>query len=210
MKVSVSYLSSNYSFKETIKRVNESNACMLHVDVMDGLYVENKTFSKKEIKYLEKSSMKNMDVHLMCLKPSKYLKFFKSSAFNIIYFHPSTEKNVEKFIKKIKSKNKKVGIAINPDDDFNDVTYLFKNIDYILIMSVSPGKGGQSFLKESVNVIDKINEYIKDFDLDIKIAIDGGVNDETVLYIERKNISYVVSGSFICKSEDFQKQIEKL
>lgn len=208
MKIAVSFLSSKHSFLETIKKINESSALYIHTDIMDGKYVENKSFDKDKIKYLSKFSNKNCDVHLMTNKPSKYLKYFKSNIFNIIYFHPKTEKNNEKFIKKIKKLNKEVGIVINPDERISDYKDIYKLIDYVLLMSVTPGAGGQKFILDTPKRLDELNKLIKKNKYNIKIAVDGGINNKTIKLINDKNIEYAVSGSYICNSNDFEKKLK--
>ena len=210
MKVAVSYISSNYDFYETIKRIDESNADYLHMDIMDGKYVSNKTFNKKNIKYIFNNCKKLVDVHLMVINPDRYLKYFKNDLVDIIYFHPSTSKNIMKTIYKIKKLNKSVGLVINPDEDINAFVDYFSYIDNLLTMSVNPGAGGQEFIDSTINKISVISNTIKEKNQNILLAVDGGVNSETVKKIDKNIIDYVVSGSFICKSIDYNENINLL
>ena len=210
MKVAVSYISSNYDFYETIKRIDESNADYLHMDIMDGKYVSNKTFNKKNIKYIFNNCKKLVDVHLMVINPDRYLKYFKNDLVDIIYFHPSTSKNIMKTIYKIKKLNKSVGLVINPDEDINAFVDYFSSIDNLLTMSVNPGAGGQEFIDSTINKISVISNTIKEKNQNILLAVDGGVNSETVKKIDKNIIDYVVSGSFICKSIDYNENINLL
>lgn len=207
MNVAVSFLSSNHSFEDTIKMINDTSALYIHTDIMDGKYVSDNTFDKKKVKCLSKNE-KKCDVHLMVENPEKYLKFFKSDVFELIYFHPKTVKNINKFL--IKINNKKKGIVINPDDNIFDFIELYDKIDYILVMSVVPGKGGQEFIEKTIDKIDEINCLKKEKNYKFKIAIDGGVNNKTINFLKNKDIDYVVSGSFICKSDNFEKKIKEL
>lgn len=211
MKIAVSFLSSKYSFEETINKINESNADLIHVDIMDGIFVEKNNFSKKKIKYLLKNSTKNLDIHLMVKNPKKYLNIFKNSLVDIIYFHPKSEKSPLKFINKVKHYHKKVGIAIDSDEDIKTYEKYFSLVDYILLMSVKAGAGGQKFLLSTNEKIKNLIEIKEINNYEFKISLDGGVNGETIKNIEYKsNIDYVVSGSFICHSDDFKKNINML
>lgn len=206
MKIVVSYISSLYEKKETIKKIDESTADGIHVDLMDGIYVENNNLDISNLYSLFKNINKPIDIHLMCDKPSKYFnELFKLNPI-CIYIHPDTEDNPYQILKEIKRHNIKTGIVINPNeeiDKYNDY-YLF--IDRVLLMSVYPGKGGQEFLKETAKRLDELLKYKNKNEFEI--YIDGGINDETIKLVSKAD--GVVSGSFVCNNVDFNKQIEKL
>lgn len=210
MKVAVSNLKSKYMYVDTIDRINETECSYLHIDVMDGKYVENIFLDKKKLRYSLLASKKNIDVHLMVARPKKYLKFFSEDRVKIIYFHPHTTKRPKALINKITRLDKSPGIVINPDEEITDFEKILKKIDYILVMSVHPGKGGQEFMKTTTKKIKEISEYIKKNDLEIKIAVDGGIDDKSIKNLKKLNIDYVVSGTYVCESEDFEKQVETL
>lgn len=202
MKVAVSFISSKSAFKETIKDINKTTASYIHVDVMDGKYVENRNFSKSNIKYLLNHSNKLLDVHLMAVKPEKYIKYFKYPfRVDTIYFHPSSTKKPDKLIKKIKKIGIKTGIAINPDENIDDFKIYLEKVDSCLIMSVSPGAGGQEFIPSTVEKISELNDY------DLTIAVDGGINKDTISNLKDTKVSYVISGSYICKSDNYEESI---
>ncbi len=204
MKISVSYLSSRFDKKTTLKKIVESKADYLHVDLMDGKYVDNKNFTINEVLNDLKSIYLPLDIHLMVNNPDKYLEKLGSLNAEFITFHPSTSKNPNKTIEKIKSLGINVGIAINPNEDIHLIDEYLDKIDLVLIMSVYPGKGGQEFIPE---VIEKL-DYLKD--KNIIVAIDGGINNETIKLIEDKKIDIIVSGSYVCSSDDFDNQIANL
>lgn len=204
MKISVSYLSSRFDKKTTLKKIVESKVDYLHVDLMDGKYVDNKNFTINEVLNDLKSIYLPLDIHLMVNNPDKYLEKLGSLNAEFITFHPSTSKNPNKTIEKIKSLGINVGIAINPNEDIHLIDEYLDKIDLVLIMSVYPGKGGQEFIPE---VIEKL-DYLKD--KNIIVAIDGGINNETIKLIEDKNIDIIVSGSYVCSSDDFDNQIANL
>ena len=204
MKISVSYLSSKFDKKTTLKKIVESKADYLHVDLMDGKYVDNKNFTINEVLNDLKSIYLPLDIHLMVNNPDKYLEKLGTLNTEFIIFHPSTTKNPNKTIEKIKSLGINVGIAINPNEDIHMIDEYLNKIDLVLIMSVYPGKGGQEFIPE---VLDKL-DYLKD--KNVIVSIDGGINNETIKLLQDKNIDIVVSGSYICNSDNFDEKIASL
>ena len=200
--IAVSFLKSKFNKLETIKKIDQSNASLIHVDLMDGLYVNNSNIEN----YLEglHNTNKQLDVHLMVNNPLKYIDDIAKLNTKIITFHLDSLDNPYEVIKKIKDNNILVGIAINPSDNLNILEKYYDLIDYVLIMSVVPGLGGQEFIKE---VLDKVKLLQ---DKNILIGIDGGINNETIKYLEDYKIDIIVSGSFICMSDNYNEQIEKL
>ena len=203
MKLSVSILASK-DREESINKINNTNTNYLHIDVMDGIFVENTSFPIEEIKQSYLISTKPLDVHLMVVNPINYLKELNLDNIEYITFHIELKDNIKTIINHIKSINKKVGISINPDTDINKILPYINDIDMILIMSVVPGKGGQKFMPEVLNKINIIKEHNKD----ITIEIDGGINEETIKQLH--DIDIVVVGSFITNYDNYQEQIDKL
>lgn len=202
--ISVSYLKSNYSKKETLEKINNSIADYIHVDLMDGEYVSNKNFTIDEVIDDLKDSNKPLDIHLMVNNPLKYIDTLAKLNPEIITFHLDSLDNSNDVIELIKDYNIKVGIAINPSDSINILADYINQIDYVLIMSVVPGMGGQSFMPE---VLDKIS-YLNN--KNILIGIDGGINNETIKYLKDYKIDIIISGSFICMADDYDEQIKLL
>lgn len=204
MKISVSYLSSKFDRKTTLKKIENSEADYLHVDLMDGKFVENKNFTIGEVcSYLSSVNIP-LDIHLMVNNPDKYLNDLGMLNTSFITFHLSASKNPHKTIENIKNLGINVGIAINPDEDIHIIDEYLDNIDLVLIMSVVPGRGGQEFIP---SVIEKI-DYLAD--KDVLVSIDGGINEESIELLKDKKIDILVSGSFICNSDNFNEQINKL
>ena len=203
MKLSVSVLASSNK-EESIKKVNNTNSDYLHIDVMDGIFVENTSFPIEEIKQSSLISTKPLDVHLMVKDPISYINNLNLDNIEYITFHIELKDNINNIINHIKSINKKVGISINPDTDINKLLPYINDIDMILIMSVVPGKGGQKFMPEVLNKIDIIKQHNKD----ITIEIDGGINEDTIKQLH--DIDIVVVGSFITNYDNYQEQIDKL
>lgn len=204
MKISVSYLSSKFDKKTTIKKIEESKADFIHADLMDGKYVENKNFTITEVIDDLKNVTIPIDMHLMVKNPDKYIEKFSMLNLEYVTFHPSTSKNIKKTIELIKSIGVNVGLAINPDEDISLINDYLNDIDLVLIMSVIPGKGGQKFIDSVIKKIDDFNNK------NIILSIDGGINDESIELIKDKKIDIIVSGSFICNSDNFDEQIKKI
>ena len=204
MKISVSYLSSKFDKKTTLKKIENSSADFVHVDLMDGKYVENKNFTINEVINNLKNIHLPLDMHLMVNNPDKYIEKFSILNLEYITFHPSASKNILKTIELIRNIGVNVGIAINPDEDIHIIDEYLDKIDLVLVMSVVPGRGGQKFIDDVVHKLD----YLKDFD--VIVSIDGGINDESIKLLENKKIDILVSGSYICNSDNFDEQIKKI
>lgn len=206
MKVVVSYINSMFDKHETIKLIDESIADGIHVDLMDGKYVANKNFEITELPILFASITKPLDIHLMTNSPSKYFtELFKLKP-ACIYIHPSTEENPIKALEDITSMNIDAGIVINPDEDTLGFEKYFPYVKRVLLMSVYPGKGGQEFLDSTLSRLKELNSYQEKYNFEI--YIDGGINADTVKLVSAAD--GVVSGSYVCNNQDFNKQISEL
>lgn len=203
-EVSGSFLSNNDKFYE-INRLNNSNVDYIHFDVMDGKFVSNKNITVSELPKLIDNAKKKIDIHFMVSNPDKYIE--KICYYNIEYITIHYEiKNLEDYIDKIKNYGFKVGIAIKPETDIEKIYYLLDKINLVLIMSVEPGKSGQKF----INVSDKINKLKQEIinrKLNVKISVDGGINEEVLTYVKEADI--LVSSSFILSDLDRNVDILK-
>lgn len=209
MKVSASFLSIKDNIKSNINVLDKSTIDYLHLDIMDGKFVQNKTFNIDEIRDLLSDTTKPKDVHLMVSDIKKYIDDFSTLNPEYITFHFEATYASEEIIEYIKSKNIKVGISINPHTSIESIISFLPLIDLILIMSVEPGQGGQSFIKEVVSKIDILKELREDNkDYNYVIEVDGGINDETIKLCSNADI--IVVGSFITDSNNYQEQIDKL
>lgn len=204
MEISLSILSCN-SIEEAINKVNNTNTDYLHLDVMDGMFVPNTSYNIEEIKYIISNSNKKIDAHFMVNDPIKYLNELKKYNLEYFTFHVELD-NVQKIINKVKENNYKVGLAIKPNTDINILKEYLDYIDLILLMSVEPGKGGQTFISSTVNRISKIKNLIGN--RNIKIAVDGGINNNTIKLINNADIAVV--GSYITSSTNYQEKIDIL
>lgn len=203
MEVSVSFLG-DYNYKELIKKINKTSCDYIHFDVMDGRFVKTKNLDVYELKELLGISNKKNDIHLMVQNPMEYVDHLKN--FNIEYITVHYEaSDVVKSIKEIKRLGYKVGVAINPDTSYSVLEDLLDSIDLILVMGVVPGKSGQSFIPDVSSKIDNLKEIIKDRNLNVKISVDGGINNMVLKYVSNADI--LVSASYVLN--DF-KNIEIL
>lgn len=203
-EVSGSFLSNNDKFYE-INRLNNSNVDYIHFDVMDGKFVSNKNITVSELPKLIDNAKKKIDIHFMVNNPDKYIE--KICYYNIEYITIHYEiKNLEDYIDKIKNYGFKVGIAIKPETDIEKIYYLLDKINLVLIMSVEPGKSGQKFIDVS-DKINKLKQEIINRKLNVKISVDGGINEEVLTYVKEADI--LVSSSFILSDLDRNVDILK-
>jgi len=213
IQVSPSILSADFSkLGEDIKRLEDSGADMIHVDVMDGHFVPNLTIGPPVIKSLRKYTKLPFDVHLMIDPVHKYIKDYSDAGADIITFHPEATENISETINLIKSLNKKVGISLNPNTEISAATDYLDKIDLILIMSVYPGFGGQKFISEVIQKIKNLDQIRKEKKLNFSIEIDGGINFETSKIAIEAGVDILVSGTTIFKENngDLKKNIKTL
>ena len=206
MKLSVSLLNAEDKNKTT-KKINNTEIDYFHIDVMDGKFVSQLSFSLKEIQEISKISRKPLDIHLMVEDPSLIIEDLKElSNINNITIHIEIDKDINKMLSKIKECGVKRGLAIKPNTDINLLKPYLDNIDIILIMTVEPGYGGQPFIESSVERIKKIKELIEDYN--ILLEVDGGINDKTIKKISLSDIAVV--GSYITTSDNMEERINNL
>ena len=199
MKVSVSILSSSINASDIVKKLDNTLADYIHIDIMDGKFVENKTWTFSEIKKITSYSRLPLDVHLMVDNPKKYIEDYALLDTDTITFHYEAVKDVNEMIDYVKDYGLKVGIAISPDTPANVLFPYLNSIDEIIVMSVYPGKSGQSFINESVDKIRELRNKIDELGSRCIINVDGGINDETGLLCKEAGVDMLVSASFIHK-----------
>ena len=208
--ISVSYLKSVYDFEKTIKILDSiKNVDYIHLDLMDGKYVNENNINIVKIKEGFKNISKPKDVHLMVSDPLLYINDLKEIKPDIITFHPDAVDDPMKVINTIKELGIKVGIAINYDVDVEEYDKYYKYADNILIMSVQAGYGGQEFKKDVISKIEYFTN-LKDDGEEFLLEIDGGINDEIYHKLQRYPIDIYVVGSYICSNENFDRPIKKL
>ncbi|WP_145596633.1 ribulose-phosphate 3-epimerase [Candidatus Pelagibacter sp. FZCC0015] len=203
IQISPSILSADFSqLGSEIKRLEEGGADMIHVDVMDGHFVPNLTIGPPVIKALRKHCSLIFDVHLMISPVYKYIDAYADAGADIITIHPEATDNLENSIKKIKEKNKKVGVSLNPESKIDLILDLLDQIDLVLIMSVNPGFGGQKFMPEVLDKIKELKKIREQKNLDFDIEIDGGINFDNCKSAIDAGANILVSGTTVFKSND--------
>ena len=207
MKISASFLGVP-NIAQTLRKLNVTDVDYIHVDVMDGKYVQNKTLPFSEYSTIPNYTRKRLDVHLMVKSPLKMVDDYATLNVAFISVHLDIKDKIEDIIERCHLYGIKVGIAVNPKDDISSVYKYLDKIDLVLIMSVEPGLPGQEFIKTSLSKINMVKEEIKKRGLKTLVSVDGGVTLDNVKYL--KDVDIIVSGSTITKSPDFQETITKL
>lgn len=199
MKVGVSILSSSIKAEDIVKKLDGSSADYIHVDIMDGKFVENKTWTYSEVKKIVSYSSLPLNVHLMVKDPAKYIEDYALLNTTNLIFHYEAVKDIESMISLVKEYGLKVGIAINPETSEEVLFPYLKDIDVALVMSVVPGKSGQSFIENTLSKIKNLKEEIIRQGVKTIISVDGGINDETGLLCKEAGADMLVSASYIHK-----------
>ena len=213
IQISPSILSADFSqLGAEIKRLEEGGADMIHVDVMDGHFVPNLTIGPPVIKALRKQCSIKFDVHLMISPVHKYIEAYSDAGADIITIHPEATDNLEESIQKIKSLNKKVGVSLNPETKIDLIIDYLEKIDLVLIMSVNPGFGGQTFMPEVLDKIRELKKIQSKNNLNFDIEIDGGINFDNCQSAIEAGANILVSGTTVFKSNngDIKKNINLL
>lgn len=197
MKVSVSILSSKIKASGITKKLDSTCADYIHLDIMDGKFTENKTWTLSEVKKIISYSTLPLDVHLMVNNPEKYIEEYAMMNTSYLTFHYEAVKDVEEMINKVKEYGLKVGVSICPDTNVEVLFPYLNQIDQVLVMSVVPGKSGQSFIETSPEKIRKLKEEILKQNTKTIISVDGGINNETGLLCKEAGVDMLVSASYI-------------
>ena len=211
MKVGVSFISSDYDLETTISKIDESSADYIHVDMMDGIFVENSNFTVQDLKKMFKNTKKKLDVHMMVCSPNKYVKdFAKMPNVEYLTLHYESHRRPIDVINMIRHTPLKAGLAINPETKVSHIVPLLNHLDQVLVMSVKPGKGGQKFMEEILYKIETLKELREQNGYHYVINVDGGINEETAKLVKEAGADMVVSGSYVCKSDDYNQRIESV
>ena len=209
--VSPSLLSADFlHLSKDIEMVNRSQADWFHLDIMDGVFVPNISYGLPVVSQIKKMATKPLDVHLMIVQPERYVEAFHKAGADILTVHYETCTHLHRTIQQIKAQGMKAGVSLNPHPPVSLLEDVIEDIDVVLLMSVNPGFGGQSFIEQTINKVDKLKKLIMESNSHTLIEIDGGVNFETGKRLVNAGADALVAGSFVFNSPDPEANIKGL
>ena len=211
IKIAPSILSADFSrLGEDVKKLEECGADLVHIDVMDGMFVPNISFGIPVIKSIKNLTKLPFDVHLMIEEPARYVKDFVDAGADIITIHVEADKHIDRTINYIKSFGVKAAVALNPATPVDTIKHLISNLDMVLIMSVNPGFGGQKYIKYSSEKLQEVKELADKYNPSLMIQVDGGVDENTISDVVKAGANVIVAGSAVFKNGAIKENISKL
>jgi len=211
MLISPSVLSADFgNLQRDVEAICEAGCDLVHVDVMDGHFVPNLTIGPVVVSAIAKCATKPLDIHLMVQNNTFFVELFAPLKPEYITFHIEEEKHPHRLIQKIKSYGIKAGVVLNPHTPPESVEYLLGDLDMVLLMSVNPGFGGQSFIESVIPKAKKLNDMRNDINPNCLIEVDGGVSDKNIHALKEVGVDVVVAGSYIFNHTNKKEAIESL
>ncbi len=210
-KIAPSLLAADFgNLQRDIELVNKSDADWHHIDIMDGLFVPNISYGMPVVKTIAQHATKPLDVHLMIVDPDRYIKTFAELGANILTVHYEACIHLHRTLQAIKAEGMKAGVALNPHTNILLLEDVIKDIDVVLVMSVNPGFGGQSFIENTYEKVRALRELITNKKSKALIEIDGGVTSSNAKKLIKAGADVLVAGSFVFKSDDPTATIKEL
>lgn len=211
MIVSPSLLSADFgNLNRDLEMINNSEAQMLHIDIMDGVFVPNISFGFPVLEYVKKTCKKPLDVHLMIVEPQKFIKEVKDCGAEIMNVHYETCTHLHRVIQQIKAAGMKAGVTLNPATPVCVLRDIICELELVLLMSVNPGFGGQKFIPHTLNKVRELRTLIKETGSNALIEVDGGVNDKTGAELRDAGADILVAGNYVFKAENPLEAIQSL
>lgn len=210
MKISPSILSCDYGkIAEELKDMEACGADYMHIDVMDGHFVPNITLGAPVVKCIKKATTVPFDVHLMISEPLKYIDDFAAAGADIITFHTECDSPIDETIDKILSHGIRASLTVKPATPVEDILPYLDKLSMVLVMTVEPGFGGQSFMEDMMPKVSRLREEINRRGLQCEIEVDGGINEKTIAIAAKAGADVFVSGNAIFSSPDRKATIKK-
>ncbi|ALM56818.1 MAG: ribulose-phosphate 3-epimerase [Staphylococcus equorum] len=210
-KLYPSLLSTDFlKLQEELTALEEAGVDGVHFDVMDGQFVPNISIGLPILEAVRKGTRLPIDVHLMIEKPEKYVELFADYGADMISVHVEATPHIHRVIEQIKNKNVKAGVVINPGTPVDAILPVIKMVDFVLVMTVNPGFGGQSFISDTVVKLDQLSKIKDELNLEFEIEVDGGINNETVETVINHGATMLVAGSYFFKHDDYKEVTKTL
>jgi ribulose-phosphate 3-epimerase len=210
-KLATSILDVDFSCLEReLRKIENGGTDLLHLDIMDGNFVPNISFGPRIVESIKNITSLPLEVHLMVEKPENHIKSFINAGGDIIVVHYETSKHLDRLIQTINEANVKSGIALNPATPLSVIEYLINKIDFLLLMTVNPGFGGQKFIPEMIAKIEKARIMIDNQKKSISLEVDGGINLENISKVSKAGVEIIVVGQIISKSANPELTIKKI
>lgn len=207
-KTSITFLKHKTTLSDAIKDIEATDADYIHVDVMDGIFVNNTFLTNEEAKLVLSNTNKPLDVHLMVSNPLDYIELYSQFNTEFITIHIELNQDVDVLLDKIKSLGIKCGLAINPNTEVSSLYKYLEKLDYIIVMGVTPGAGGQKMIPETIQKVKILKDLRSQNNYQYEIGLDGGVNNETRPLLN--DVDIIIVGSYVALSDNFQEVINTL